>query len=108
MFLTQLRVMNDPQQFQIVLNGHTVQVSMHIISKAKVFHIVYPDSRTPLNITIAENEDGGKFWTSVPEGRQEEAEFAGKVIASYLRENRRQQLCATITDKKSLTPSLFD
>lgn len=100
--------MNDPQEFNIELNGQPARVSVHVIQRAKVYHVVYTGGRPPLNITIAEKEDGGSFWTSVPEGRQEEAEFAGKVIGSYIREHRRVQLCVTITDKKSRTPSLFD
>jgi hypothetical protein len=100
--------MNDPKAFDIELNGQNVRVTDHAIKSARVFHLAYPNSRPPLNITIAENSDGEKFWTSLPEGRQEEAEFAGKVIAAYIREYRRNQLCVTTTDKKLPAPSLFD
>lgn len=99
--------MNDPDFFQVELNGLQVEISVHSIKSARVFHIKYANGTSPLNITIAENADGKKFWTSVPEGRQEEAEFAGKVIAAYIREYRRNQLCVTTTDKKSPAPSLF-
>ncbi|WP_345947724.1 hypothetical protein ABDD95_12780 [Mucilaginibacter sp. PAMB04274] len=99
--------MNDPKLFELELNGQMVRVSDHTIRSARVFHIVYPSTTPPLNITIAENTDGVKFWTSVPEGRQEEAEFAGKVIAAYIREYRRNQLCVTTTDKKLPVPNLF-
>jgi len=98
---------NDPKAFDIELNGLVAHVTDHTIKSAKVFHIVYPNSKPALNITVAENSDGVKFWTSVPEGRQEEAEFAGKVIAAYIRGYRRNQLCVTITDKKSPAPNLF-
>jgi len=100
--------MEDPKAFDIHLNGQSVQVTVHTIKSARVFHLIYSHSKLPLNITIAENKDGEKFWTSVPEGRQEEAEFAGKVIAAYIREYRRNQLCVTTTDKKSPAPNLFD
>ena len=99
--------MNDPDLFNVELNGQTVQVSSHTIKSARLFHIVYQGATPALNITIAENTDGIKFWTSVPEGRQEEAELAGKVIAAYIREYRRNQLCATTTDKKLPAPNLF-
>jgi len=99
--------MHDPEHFEIELNGAAVAVSIHTIRSARVFHVIYPDNRPPLNITIAENTDGKKFWTSVPEGRQEEAEFAGRIIAAYIREYRRNQLCVTTTDKKSPAPNLF-
>lgn len=99
--------MEDPKVFEVELNGQTVRVSDHTIKSARIFHLVYPDRHPALNITIAENKDGKKFWTSIPEGRQEEAELAGKVIATYIREYRRNQLCATTTDKKLPEPNLF-
>jgi hypothetical protein len=100
--------MNDPKLFVIELNGQIAHVSDHTIKSARVFHINFQNRRPPLNITIATNSDDEKFWTSVPEGRQEEAEFAGKVIAAYIREYRRNQLCVTTTDKKLPAPNLFD
>lgn len=99
--------MNEPRVFDVELNSQTVRVSAHTIKSARVFHIVYPDRKPDLNITIAEDTDGLKFWTSIPEGRQEEAEFAGKVIAAYIRNYRRMQACVTTTDKKLLAPNLF-
>jgi len=98
----------DPKVFEIMLDEQYVQVSVHVIKSAKVFHLVYPSLRAPLNITTATAGDGSKFWTSLPEGRQGEAELAGKAVAAYLREYRRNQLCVTTTDKKSAAPSLFD
>ena len=99
--------MDNPKAFDIELNGQIAHVTAHTIKSARVFHLVYPKSRAPLNITIAEKADGEKFWTSVPEGRQDEAELAGKVIATYIREYRRLQACAITTDKKSPAPNLF-
>jgi hypothetical protein len=99
--------MNDPKVFDIELSGLVTRVTGHTIKSARVFHVVYPNSKPALNITIAEDSEGVKFWTSVPEGRQEEAEFAGKAIAAYIREYRRNQLCVTTTDKKSPAPNLF-
>jgi hypothetical protein len=99
--------MGDPTLFDVELHGMLVRVSIHAIKSARVFHLTFAGSKPALNITIAENTDGKKFWTSVPEGRQEEAELAGKVIAAYLREYRRNQLCVTTTDKKLPAPNLF-
>ncbi|MGZ3814174.1 MAG: hypothetical protein ACXVA0_20745 [Mucilaginibacter sp.] len=99
---------NDPKTFEIDMEGQSVQITIHKIKAAKVFHLVYPSRRPDLNITVAINNDGEKFWTSMPEGRQEEAELAGKLIAAYLREYRRNQACVIITDKKLAAPSLFD
>ena len=98
----------DPKAFDIELGDQSVHVTVHIIKTAKVFHLVFNKRRPALNITVAINDDGDKFWTSVPEGRQEEAELAGKQVAAYLREYRRMQLCVITTDKKLAAPSLFD
>ena len=100
--------MEDPKEFDIEINGETAHVSDHTIKSARVFHIVFASRRPHLNITIATNSDDEKFWTSVPEGRQTEAELAGKAVATYLRSYRRQQACVTTTDKKLPAPSLFD
>lgn len=100
--------MNEPTVFELEFGGQIVRVSEHTIKSARVFHIVYPDRKPPLNITIATNRDGEKFWTSVPESRQDEAEVVGKLIAAYIRDYRRKQACATTTDKKLPVPSLFD
>lgn len=100
--------MEDPKKFAIEIYGKLAHVSDHTIKSARIFHISFSDRRLPLNITIATSSDDEKFWTSVPEGRQAEAEFAGKAIAAYLREYRRQQACVTTTDKRLPAPSLFD
>jgi len=99
---------NDPKAFDVEVNGQLAHVTIHKIRSAKVFHLKFDSRRGALNIAVAINDDGGKFWTSVPEGRQEEAELAGKAIAAYLREYRRNQVCVITTDKKLATPSLFD
>lgn len=99
--------MDYPKAFDIEIYGQNARVTDYTIKSAKVFHIVFEGRCADLNITVANDSDGGKFWTSVPEGRQDEAEFAGKIIAAYIREYRRQQVCATITDKKLPAPNLF-
>ncbi len=99
--------MDDPRAFDIELNGTVAHVTEHTVRSARVFHLRFDGSRKPLNVIIATGSDEVKFWTSLPEGRQEEAELAGKAIAAYLREYRRLQACATTTDKKLPAPNLF-
>ena len=99
---------NDPKVFDIEIDDQVAQVNVHQIKSVKVYQLTFVGRRKPLNITVASNQDGERFWTSIPEGRQQEAELAGKAIAAYLREYRRTSLCVTITDKKLATPSLFD
>lgn len=77
--------------FEITSGDLIMNVSEHRIKNTAVFRIVFSDKRKPLNITIAENSDGEKFWTSTPEGRQTEAEQIGKLVADYIRNKRREQ-----------------
>lgn len=74
--------------FELKLGDLTMQVSEHRINNTAVFRIVFNDKRKPLNVTIATNSDGVKFWTSTPEGRQTEAERIGKLVADYIRNKR--------------------
>ena len=69
--------------FEIELNGIRAWVTRHQIRSTVVYHIVYANGMLPLTITRAAKEDGSPFWTSVPQGRQAEAELAGKAIASF-------------------------
>lgn len=76
--------------FTITDAGAIIQVSEHQLKEMRLFRLVFPDNRKPLNITVAERRGTGeKFWTSVPEGRQEEAEQFGRLIANYIRSKRK-------------------
>jgi len=76
--------------FEITSGELVLRISEHRINHTAVFHIRFSDKRKPLNITVAENSDGERFWTSTPEGRQTEAEQIGKIVASYIRNKRKQ------------------
>lgn len=102
------RDINDPKVFDVVLHTKVAHVSVHKIRSANVFHVVFDSGKPDLNITIAIKDDGDKFWTSLPEGRQEEAELAGEAIDAYLHGYRRVNASAAITLKKSAAPGLFD
>jgi hypothetical protein len=74
------------QQFEIDYLGVVADVVEHQLPSGRVFHIEFGSPATkPLVITVAKRADGKKFWTSVPEGRQEEAEVVGKLVATYIR-----------------------
>jgi hypothetical protein len=74
--------------FEITSGNLVMKVSEHRINNTAVFHVVFNDNRKPLNVTIATNSDGEKFWTSTPEGRQTEAERVGKLVGSYIRNKK--------------------
>ncbi|MET3606948.1 hypothetical protein ABIC74_000790 [Mucilaginibacter rubeus] len=95
------------KQFDISYEGAPATVTEHTLKSGRIFRIVF-SNRTlkSLIITVAHDANDKKFWTSIPEGRQELAEEVGKLVASYLRSNI--QICVTTTDKESHVPSLFD
>ena len=54
------------------------------LAQMVIFRISFPGTTSPLIITRASQPSGEKFWTSVPEGRQKEAEIFGPLIGEYI------------------------
>lgn len=77
-------------QFDINYEGSAATVREHEVQEKRVFHITFSDKRKALVITVAETPGGKKWWTSVPQGRQKEAEEVGKLIATYIRAKRKK------------------
>lgn len=76
--------MQTDEEFEIDIQGLILTVTSHIINGDEIFRIVFSDNRPPLIITEA--IAGSKpFWTSVPQGRQKEAEFFGAQIAEHFK-----------------------
>ena len=74
--------------FEIEYKGNVSKVTEAEIKTRRVFHIQFMDGKKPLTLTVALGKNDEKFWTSIPEGRQEEAEEVGKLIASYIRSKK--------------------
>jgi hypothetical protein len=69
----------------LVYKGVDVVVRKYLIRSTELYRVVFADNRPPLMITTAKNDHGKVFWTSVPEGRYEEAgEIALLVDEHYL------------------------
>lgn len=77
--------------FTIEYEGSAAQVTEHELQEMRVFRITFTGPRKPLVITVAEKPGGKKWWTSVPQGRQKEAEEVGKLIADYIRAKRKEK-----------------
>jgi hypothetical protein len=71
--------------FELVVDERTVRVSEHDLAGKRVFHVDYGSGLRPLVITVGISSRDKKFWTSIPEGRQAEAERIGKLIGEYIR-----------------------
>jgi len=74
--------------FEIEFEGMPVNVSEHYVEDTRVFHISFSDKRKPLVITVADGPGNKRWWTSVPEGRQAEAEKVGPLIAWYFKNKK--------------------
>jgi hypothetical protein len=77
--------------FAIDYEGFAATVSEHTLQDMRIFRITFTGPRKPLVITVAEKPSGKKWWTSVPQGRQKEAEEVGRLIADYIRAKRKEK-----------------
>lgn len=53
------------------------------LADIQTYHIEFSSKRKPIVIARAMKHNGKFFWTSIPEGRQKEAEGVGKLIDDY-------------------------
>lgn len=69
--------------FQIVWREKELEVIPKKVGGDWVYIVRFPDRTPSLMLTLASKEKGGHFWTSVPEGRQREAEVIGPMITEH-------------------------
>jgi hypothetical protein len=79
--------MSQQETFEIIYKEQSLPVERMMLGGFTCFRVGLI-GKAVLVVTRAEKEGGEKFWTSVPEGRQVEAEQIGPLIESYY---RRQQ-----------------
>ena len=76
-------MITPPETFELELNGVTMKVQELDIPKYTAFSVVFSSKRQPLVVARAKDFEREIFWTSIPEGRQKEAEGVGKLIEEY-------------------------
>ena len=69
--------------FELEPNGVKMWVEGLNLPGYTAFRVSFSSARLPIVVARATKDDGGKFWTSIPEGRQKEAEGIGKLIEEY-------------------------
>ncbi|MDE3214121.1 MAG: hypothetical protein KGM98_12875 [Bacteroidota bacterium] len=74
---------SDTDFFRIKYLSGTLQVERLHFGGNRVFKVLYPGNPVPLLITQAMKSGRTAFWTSIPEGRQQEAEEIGALIENY-------------------------
>jgi len=73
----------DSNSFEIIFGEEKLKVQRHSVGSQTIFRIIFSNSKAPLVITRASGANGHRFWTSIPEGRQKEAEAIGPFIEQY-------------------------
>jgi len=74
--------------FELELNGVKMNVVELNIPGSTAFKVSFSSDRKPIVVARATNADAARFWTSIPEGRQKEAEGVGKLIEEYFKSQR--------------------
>lgn len=79
------------EQFEITIQGK--KEAVQIIKRGlTTIYVIKFTGKAPLAINRATRFEGGFFWTSVPEGRQPEAEAIGPLIDEYLKTKRTENV----------------
>jgi hypothetical protein len=71
--------------FTLDFKDGTIRVQRHSIGAQVIFRVTFSNKRTPLVLTRALHSNAYRFWTSIPEGRQQEAEEVGALISEYFK-----------------------
>ena len=74
--------------FEIEYKGAVSAVTEAEIKGRRIFYVQVHGDKRVLTITVGKGLGDEKFWTSIPEGRQQEAEEVGRLIASYIRSKK--------------------
>lgn len=74
--------------FSFQAYGVTITCQRLPVAKQAVYYVSFSSARPPITVARAKFVDSDVRWTSIPEGRQKEAEGVGKLIDQYL-ENKK-------------------
>lgn len=76
---------NVPEIFDLDYKAGKIKVQQRFVSGTTIYRVMFQDKRPPLSITRATNSNAARWWTSIPEGRQREADEIGPLIEVYLK-----------------------
>lgn len=72
-----------PDAFDIRYKNTFLYIKKVSVDKQTLYAVHFSSPRKPIVLTQAVNANGETFWTSVPQGRQDEAIGIGKLIDEY-------------------------
>ena len=73
------------ETFDLEFGNTTIRVEQIQIPGQTFFRVIFSNQIPELRLLRATNATDEKFWTSVPEGRQQLAEQVGPLIENYYR-----------------------
>ena len=74
--------------FELAFKDGGITIQRYSISSHTIYRVVFSDKRQPLVITRAVTDNAAHWWTSIPEGRQKEAEEIGTLIGNLIQANQ--------------------
>ena len=79
---------NSQEIFELDFKEGRIRVQRHFVTSQTIYRIVFSDKRDPLVVTRGLTDNASQWWTSIPEGRQREAEEIGPLITAYIKVNQ--------------------
>lgn len=78
---------NSQHIFELNFKEGKIRLQLHFVA-SQIIYRVFSDKRTSLVVTRALTDNASHWWTSIPKGRQREAEEIGPLIANYIKANQ--------------------
>jgi hypothetical protein len=78
-------MITEPEYFETRVNGVFMKFQELDLPGYTAFNVTFSSKRMSLIVARAKNADHQAFWTSIPEGRQKEAEGVGKLIEEHFK-----------------------
>ena len=79
---------NSQDIFELSFKQGRIRIQRHFVSNQTIYRVIFSDKRSPLVVTRALTDNASRWWTSIPEGRQREAEEIGPLITAYIKVNQ--------------------
>ena len=77
----------DPEIFEVTYKEKPAKIEVLSVGGQWLFKVSI-DNKSSLVVTRAKHFNGNKFWTSMPEGKQEIAEEIGALIEEFYKLKR--------------------
>ncbi|WP_293299905.1 hypothetical protein [Pedobacter sp. UBA4863] len=76
------------EEFEIRYNDLVLNVAEHMVGNDRIFRVLFGNGKPALIVTRTTAPGNQTFWTSIPEGRQQEAEEIGELIAKEIKRRK--------------------